>query len=97
MGRPHFAKILLLTFLLAISVPIALAIVSRSPGMHSAAGVLLLLIGMPGSIVGSWAARRFGYNHYLGYLIVIAAVNFAFYLCVVKAVMLLKTRLRRAA
>jgi hypothetical protein len=86
-------KIYLPTFLLAIAVPIALAIVSGSVGIHSTPGIRLFIAGLPGTIVGAWTVMVFGSNNPLFYFTT-ALANWAFYLSLAKGVILLKGKIQ---
>jgi len=88
MGR----KIYVTTFLLAISLPIALAVVSKSPGIHSTPGIWLMLAGLPGTIIGTWTGMAVADNGLLFY-VATALANWTFYLCVAKGVLWLKGKL----
>lgn len=88
------AKIYLPTFLLAIAIPIALAVVSESPGINSTPGIRLLIAGLPGTMIGAWTGIVSGSNIPLFY-VTTALANWAFYLSVAKGVILLKGRIQR--
>jgi hypothetical protein len=61
-------RIYALTFLVAIAIPIALAIVTGSPGIHSTPGIWLMVLGLPGTIIGLWTESGFGGNPLLFYI-----------------------------
>jgi hypothetical protein len=86
-------KIYLPTFLVAIAIPIALAIVSGSVGIHSTPGIRLVIAGLPGTIVGAGTVLVFGDNNPLFY-VTTALANWAFYLSVAKGVILLKGKIQ---
>ena len=82
------------TLLLAIALPVSLAVVSESPGIHSALGMRLMLVGLPGTVIGVWTQTIFGDVRPL-FFVATALANWTFYLCVAKGVILLKERIRR--
>ena len=64
MGKRIYA----LTYLVAIAIPIALAIVTGSPGIHSTPGIWLMVLGLPGTIIELWTESGFGGNRVLFYI-----------------------------
>jgi len=89
-------KIYLPTFLLAIALSFALAIVSKTPGIHSTPGIWLTILGLPGTMIGVWTETALGDNDLLFY-VTTALANWTFYLCVAKGVILLKGRLHETS
>lgn len=85
-------KIYLPTFLLAIALPIALALVSESVGLHSTPGIRLAIAGLPGTLFGVWAGSALGDNDLVFY-VTTALVNWAFYVGVAKGIIVLKGKL----
>ncbi len=77
-----------IAFLLACSLPAALASVVRSPGIHSTPGIWLILAGVPGTFAAVWLYDWIGEG--FAFYAVIAAVNWVFYLGLVKGVLALK-------
>jgi hypothetical protein len=87
MGKRIYA----LTFLVAIAIPIALAIVAGSPGIHSTPGIWLMVLGLPGTIIGLWTESGFGGSPLLFY-IAMALSNGVLYLLAIKGVLLLRAK-----
>lgn len=87
MGKRIYA----LTFLVATAIPIALAIVTGSPGIHSTPGIWLMVRGLPGTIIGLWTESGFGGNPLLFY-IAMALSNWVLYLLAIKGVLLLRAK-----
>jgi hypothetical protein len=84
-------RIYALTFLVAIAIPIALAIVTGSPGIHSTPGIWLMVLGLPGTIIGLWTESGFGGNPLLFY-IAMALSNGVLYLLAIKGVLLSRAK-----
>jgi len=87
MGKRIYA----LTYLVAIAIPIALAVVTGSPGIHSTPGIWLMVLGLPGTIIELWTESGFGGNRVLFY-IAIALSNWVLYLLVIKGVRFLSSQ-----
>jgi hypothetical protein len=88
MGRKTYVT----TFLFAISLPIAIAVVSKSSGIHSTPGIGLMLAGLPGTMIGIWTGMAFADNGLLFYFAT-AVANWTFYLCVAKGMLWLRGKL----
>lgn len=90
------AKVYLLAFLAALAVPSGLAVVSKSPGIHSTPGIWLMLFGLPGIGFGWWLGSMFGQNDQVVY-IGTALANWVFYVCLVKFVIWRMGKFRKTA
>ena len=86
-------RIILLALLLAVAWTITLAIVARSPGVHSTPGIWTGVFGLPGVVVASWVRPFLGRNtdDRLGY-VVMFVVNWIFYCTVLLGVVSVKRR-----
>lgn len=84
-------RIILWGVLLAVTWTIALAIIARSPGLHSPQGMWLGVFGLPGVAVASWVRPFLGRNtnDRLGY-VVMFLVNWIFYCTVIQGVVSVK-------
>jgi hypothetical protein len=74
MGKRIYA----LTYLVAIAIPIALAVVTGSPGIHSTPGIWLMVLGLPGTIIGLWTESGFGGNRVLFYIAIALSLGSLF-------------------
>jgi hypothetical protein len=77
--------------LLAVIWTIALAIIARSPGLHSPQGMWIGAFGLPGVVVASWVRPFLGRNtnDRLGYAVMFL-VNCIFYCSVIQGVISMK-------
>jgi hypothetical protein len=84
-------RIVLWAFLLAVTWTIALAIIARSPGVHSTPGIWTGVFGLPGVVAASWVRPFLGRNtnDRLGYAVMFL-VNWIFYCSVIQGVLSVK-------
>jgi energy-coupling factor transporter transmembrane protein EcfT len=87
-NRWKFSLLACVTFVLALVMTIAIAIVWDAYGL-STAGILIVIANFPGMIVGIWAGSVVG--EVTGYILS-GLVNWAFYFYASKGLILLKRR-----
>ena len=77
-------RIVLSALFLAVAWTTALAMIARSPGLHSAPGAWAGAFGLPGVVIANWtqAVVLHKFNRTLGYGIMFL-VNWAFYCSVI--------------
>jgi hypothetical protein len=87
-------KIALWALLLSVAWTVALAIIARSPGVHSTPGMWSGVFGLPGVVVASWVRPFLGRNSHdrLGYTVMFL-VNWIFYCSVIQGVVSMKRSL----
>jgi hypothetical protein len=84
-------KIILWALVLAAAWTVALVIIARSIGLHSAPGMWTGAFGLPGVVIANWTqARLIGrFNPYLGYSLMFL-INWVFYCTVLQGIVSLK-------
>ena len=88
-------RITLWGLMLAIAWTVALAVVARSPGLHSTLGMWLGVFGLPGVAIANWVQSLLHrFNHSIGYSLMFL-VNWAFYCSVIVGIISMKSKLSR--
>ena len=89
-------RIVLWALLLAVAWTVTLAIVARSPGLHSTPGIWTGVFGLPGVVVASWVRPLLGRNYHdrLGYAVMFL-VNWMFYCSVTLGIVSIKQSIRK--
>ena len=87
-------KIVLSALVLAVAWTAALAIIARSPGLHSTPGAWSGAFGLPGVVIANWtqAVVLHKFNRILGYGIMFV-VNWIFYCSVILGLISVKRSL----
>jgi hypothetical protein len=92
MANTH-VRIYPLIFALAAAVSAAIAYVDSSVGIHSTPGIWIMLLGLPGTIIGVWATLSSTHN--VIFYAVASIVNWGFYVAVFEVVIFFKRHLRK--
>ena len=80
---------------LAVAWTVALAVVARSPGLHSIPGMWLGVFGLPGVVIANWVQSLLHeFNRLIGYSLMFL-VNWAFYCSVIVGIISMKNKLSR--
>jgi hypothetical protein len=86
-------KLLIWALALAAAWTIALIIIARTIGLHSAPGMWTGAIGLPGVVIANWMQAQFfhKFNRILGYSLMFL-INWGFYCSVLQGIVSLKRR-----
>ena len=88
-------RIALWGLILAVTWTVALAVVARSPGLHSTPGMWLGVFGLPGVVIANWVQSLLHtFNYSIGYSLMFL-VNWFFYCSVIVGIMSMKSKLSR--
>ncbi len=84
-------RTVLSAFILAVAWTVALAMIARSPGLHSIPGTWAGVFGLPGVVIAHWTESSLlhKYNRALGYAIMFL-VNWIFYCSVIEGIVSVK-------
>ena len=90
----NFMRIVLSALFLAVMWTVALAVVARSPGLHSPPGAWLGAVGLPGVVIANWtqSAILHDFNRAVEYAIMLL-VNWTFYCSVILGIVSVKRSL----
>jgi len=80
-------KIIVSAFALAVAWTAALIFIARTVGLHSAPGMWLGAVGLPGVVISNWTqAQLFHTDHHaLGYALMLL-INWGFYCTVLQGI-----------
>ncbi len=84
-------KLYISALVIAVALASAMAIVIHLYSPHSTPGIWMMVVGIPGTLVGVWAGSLAGKNEFVFYVVTVS-VNFAFYLTVTRALQWVKRK-----